>query len=327
MQFHPLFAKEWCEWLLEVCKSIENGNISWENIYKFTDSPSEALDQVYFTSLDMKVAKLKFEDRERIARLFHSIISGWRRTDAYNRKANRAHSQEEIDKIIGESKFQEGNPDIAKLLGKITNSGYHLTDGLFTDIYMGNAFEYVGPYKSRNLKKNQILVIKNFMNLKPLSLWKGARSFPADRIAIYCIYENVDFWLEGITCHSQYKGDPIKGLKKWALKVDGEFVGDMGRIIDIHEKLAQISQEQWIKLLSLDFETLKQKGLEFRCFFLNRLRRSLGLTEGPSAAMIKAVRGKPFADKKFWNVPGDREKRDAHWRKLIDFREDYFIKN
>jgi hypothetical protein len=326
-QFHPLFSREWCDWVMEIVVEIEKGKIEWDEIYKYTDSPSESLDNFLFTCLDMKVAHLNKENRERIARLFNSIIVGWRGNDAYNRKVNKIHTQKEINGLIGETQFNGGNPETAKLLGKITNSAYHLTNGLFSDIYMGNAFEYRGPYKSSKLKSSQILVIKNFMNLKPLSLWPNARGFPADKIQIFCIYENVDFWLEGITCHSQYRGDPIKGLKKWALKVDGEFVSDMGRIINLHEKLALLSQEQWIKLISLDFETLKQKGLELRCFFLNRLRRRLGLKEGPSEGMKRAAIGKPYADAKFWKEPKDKAKRQMHWKKLLDFRKDYFINN
>ncbi|MBI5224440.1 hypothetical protein HY989_01065 [Candidatus Micrarchaeota archaeon] len=322
LQFHPLFAKEWCEWILEICTEIEKRKMPPSDLHKFVDGPSETLDNLYFTLLDLKSAKIPLKDRKKIALFFHSIIKSWRGRDAYNRKANLIHSQLEVDSLLRGIPFLKGNPEIAKLLGKITNSGYQLVDGLFSDIYMGNGFEYFGKYKSDLLGKNQILVIKSFQNLKPISLWSNARSFPADRVKIYCIYENVDFWLDGVTCHSQYRGDPIKGLKKWALEMDGEFIGGMNHAIGLNKDLSEICQEQWITLLALDFEHLKQRGLEFRCFFLNRLRRHLELVEGPSGAMRKAVKGKPFADEKYWKIPKNSNKRREYWKKLIDFQEE-----
>ena len=322
LQFHPLFAREWCVWLEETIQAMEEEELSASEAHKLITGPSEAGDQLFFTLLDLKSGCLPLARRKSIAVWLNSLILPWRESDSYGTKSNMVHRQSEVDALVSELPFQAGTPDLARVLGRVVNAGYALTDGLYSDMYMGNAFEYRGPYYSKHLKKNQILVVKHFQNLMPLELWPQSRGFPADEITIYCVYENVGFSVDAISCHSVYKGDPIKGLKKWAVKADGDFISKTNHLLDLERKLGIASEEQWARVMGLNFEELKQRGLEWRCYVFKKLRKKLGLDWRPSKKMCDAVKGKAFADEKYWNFPRQAAKRKEYMKNLLDYRND-----
>ncbi|MFH1443239.1 MAG: hypothetical protein ABIG96_04360 [Candidatus Micrarchaeota archaeon] len=323
LQFHPLFSKEWCDWIEEMIDESAKKGLAAKEAHKLINGACILMTQFFFTSIDVKTAGLPFERRRKIMEWFDSLYRQYRKIKTYDRTKNRVHTQAEVDAIMKEAEFNAGEPETAKLLGKIVNAGYHLTNGIYTDIYMDNAFQYYGPYDSKQIRGNQTFIIKEFNHLKPLMLWPEARSFPANNITIYCVYEDVKFRIDGIASHSIYEGDVVKGLKKWAVKVDGEFVPHANKLIGLYEQLSFRSQEQWIKLISLDFEQLKQKGLEMRCYAFRNLRLKLGLDPGPSEGMKNAVKGKPYADKKYWKIPNGPKKNADYWRKMLDYREEF----
>ncbi|MDP2750296.1 MAG: hypothetical protein Q8O89_05690, partial [Nanoarchaeota archaeon] len=307
--FHPLFDTEWIKRIENAIEITEKYNISREQIAHQIKSTSHIRVQLFFLLLDLKSAKIPKQKRLKIFQFLGDILEIKAKKDIPGYKSNIVHTYEELD-IIMKKEFTQANIDIARTLGELYNAAYHLTNGLYTDFYTDYGAENNGPY---NLGNNRILVMKQFFDLRPLLLWPENKT-PCKSIIIYCIYENVKFSCDAISVHSFYEGDPIKGLVKYRIEIDGKTVS-LEELKKIKESIESLSAEQWKRLIGLDNEAIKVKGLFQRCYVFKDLFDYLGIDWKPSKEMMQAVKDKELAWD-FWNPPEGNE--IEYWRKIAD---------
>jgi phosphohistidine swiveling domain-containing protein len=318
--FHPLFSKEWVDKIEESIRVVEENNISIEDMTKYISGPSHLRAQFLFLLLDLKCAKIEKERRLKIANFFNSLLKKKALDDIYGIESNIIHSNDEIGKIINRIKFNEGNEEISKLLGRLYSSAYHLVNGLYTDFNTDFGVECFGQYR---LDDKHILVIKQFNDLNPKELWPEIKS-PCKNLVIYTIYKNIKFKCDAISIHSIYEGDPIKNLVLWVVEVDGKFINSRESLLELKNKLEVLSIEQWKRLISLEFEELKIKGLFMGGYVFKNFFNKLNIDWRPSQEMIDVVKNKEFADESYWGVPEDG--KEEYWKKLLDPEIDFYPK-
>ena len=170
-----------------------------------------------------------------------------------------------------------------------------------------------------DLGENKILVIKHFEDLRPSLLWETKA--PCKRLTIYCVYNEVKFMCDAVSCHSQYEGDPIQGLKSYLVEVNGIPVTDHQEIGKIKDRIELLAVEQWKKLIQQDREELKRKGVFMRCYVFKDLFELVGMDWKPAPEMLEAVKGKKFA-MTIWNPPP--ENQGEYWRKILDPTEEVY---
>ncbi len=315
----PLYAKEGTNRILKIIENAKGHDI--RELAKNMHSPSVIRVEMILALIKARVANIEHEKFVKIAKFYNSLLKALCLDDYYAKNGkNIVHTKEEIKKIIPNLKVADHQ--IAKELGKLSNSCYHLAYGLYSDINPQICYENFGPYDvSEEFGDGYSLVIKQFQNLKPTELW-GSKTddLSYEKIRIYCIYKDVNFSMDA-TSHVNFEGDLISGLKHFAVEVDGKIVDDISQVKQTTEKIGLKAMEMWNHLTSFDFETAKIKYLEQRCYNYIGVCKMLGLDWKPTTEMLEAVKDKQLA-KDYWPEFKNDEEGARFWRMLVDPRVD-----
>lgn len=319
--FHPLWSKEWIEKIEKAIQKVAEEKISLKALARTISGPTHLRAQLLFLLLDLKCARIEKERRLKIANFFLNLLLAKATDDPYGWKSNKMHTPGEIKELAKKIKFNPGREEAAKLLGRLYTAAYHLINGLYTDFYTDFGVECFGEYSVEELGDGYTSVIKQFNDLKPELLWPDLKS-PCKKLVIYSVYKDVKFTCDAISVHSVYEGDPIKGLVRWAVEVDGKFIDSIEEIKKLKESFEALSIEQWQKLTSLGFEELKKKGLVMRNYTFKKMFDELGMAWQPDEKMSLAVKNKPWIEEDYWGMPKSQEKE--FWHKLMDPEIDFY---
>ncbi len=314
--FHPLFDKLWVERICKAIDKAEDNGVCRDKLAQAIKGSSNLRSQLFFLLLDMKSARIEKEKRVKIANFFLEILKLNVKDDLPGFKSNIGHTPEMIN-IMLQKKFVKADPEIARLLGRLYVVAYHLANGLYSDFYTDYGVENFGPYK---IGKDEILVIKHFEDLKPELLWQDLDT-SCKKITIYCIYKNVKFSCDAISAHSVYQGDPITGLVRYFVEVDGKSMNSFGDIQELKEEIQVLAASQWKHLVELDEENLKLKVLSQRCYVLKDFFECLDIDWKPSQELINAVKIKGLA-LEVWK-PSEKDQK-KYWRQILDPASDFF---
>lgn len=317
-QFHPLFAKEWSSLLLQVIGTLEQKNIDTKKIAEAVDFVSCNREQLAFELLDMKLAGLSEADKQKILDFRWNICKEKSKDDVFGFKSNITRTKAEVDTLLSSLSLTKGRSDDAKLLGRLFNALYNYGPSITMDYYFGFVTENEGPYDvSQQFGSGSILVIKKFWHLKPVELFPHTQHYPYNQITMYYVYKDVRYASDLISCHSYYEGDVINNLVAYAVEADGKFLS-LDEIQHAYSVYSHAAVESWQYLKSLDFEALKQKALEIRCYGHKKLFDLAGIDWKPSDLLRNAVRGKGLKDNSFWQMPSDQEQKKEYLLKLYD---------
>lgn len=315
----PLNAPEWLEWFDRIIQAQKEKGVPFEKLAK-TLPPDLCREHLFFTLEDLKAAKWPREKRLEVAEFFHQMLKAQMEPGDLFGLHGSTRPKLDLAAIL-RKKFHAGTPEAARALGKLYNAAYNLGAALYLDYYMGNAIENYGPYP---LPGGRTLVVKEMRRLKPAELWPE-RTTIADRLRLYCVYEDVTFATDLIACHTFYEGDPINGLKAWRLERDGKEVKDVAEVGRIMQSVAENGRDQWIEVTGLPEAKLIEKANVIRCFTFKPLCDALGLQWTPSRRLLKAAEGKTLQDGwDTWKPPKGEKARKAYWRKIWDPRIDFY---
>ena len=107
------------------------------------------------------------------------------------------------------------------------------------------------------------------------------------------------------------------------MEADGKYLNGE-KIAKLEQNFAENAVGQWKRLASLEFEQLKRKGLQMRCYVFKRVFEKLKMDWKPGEEMKDAVKGKKFADENFWKVPKEERENSIYWRKMLNPRENFY---
>ncbi|MBS3061406.1 MAG: hypothetical protein J4215_02375 [Candidatus Diapherotrites archaeon] len=321
---HSLYAKEWIDFLANLKKKCDESGLSKKELAKLFPNPSALSTQLFFLTTELKLAKISKKKRLELVEFFYEINNIQRHSNPFCVDGiNSVYSEDEIQKMLKEIAFLKATPDIARQLGRLYMAGYHVINGLYSDIYTDFGIEVNGPYDATNVfGKNHSLAIKEVLNLKATELWPQASALPGKDLQIFCVYENVRIKIDTVSAHSAYEGDPINGLTHWAVLLDKKPV-PFEKIRELEMVLSDFSVAQWERLAGLDKEKLKQKMLELRCYLFQKAMKKIGLDWKPTRAMKESVAGKPLRSD-IYTVPQNVTEKKEYWKKFVDPRIDFY---
>jgi hypothetical protein len=318
--FQPLIASEWIAWFERIIQEQKKQNVSSEEM-NHVIPPSLWRLHWYFTIEDLKVARTPKQQRLEIAEFFHSLYSAGIQEDILSLKGTNKQLSPENVKQVMEKEFQEGDAAIARELGKLYNAAYQLAAGLNTDNYMDRSIENHGPY---DLGDGFILVVKRMHYLQQKEIWPN-RTATVNNMTWYAVYENTQFTVDFCTCHSQYEGNPVQGLRKWRLEVDGKNVTNPDEIKSIMHNLAENAGMQWKDLLQLSEPAILRKMLLIRCHIFKPACDVLGIDWRPSPELEQVLKGKTAEHGiSVWKPPKNETENNRYWRNIWDPRIDFY---
>ncbi len=319
--FQPLIAREWLDWFYEIIEERKRQGVSYERIAEAL-KPELCRDHSIFTFEDLKSARWPLEKRLKVADFFYQTLKAHMpQGDVFGlHGTTRRHAPQEVEELM-ERDFEKGTPEIARELGKLYNAAYNLGAALYLDFYMGKAVGNYGPYP---LPSGRILVIKRMHCLRPTEVWPDIGT-TLDTINLFAVYEGVQFSTDLVTCHTQYTGDVLNGLKQWRMERNGKPVVDIAEIKEIAANLAHIGAHQWGRVVGLPEAELLEKSVWIRCYCFKKARELLGLDWRPTPELLGAVKGKTLAEGwKTWNAPEDGPALKEYWRNIWDPRKDFY---
>ena len=232
-----------------------------------------------------------------IAEFFVMILKYWTKKDAFAYESNIIHSSLEIDNLVNNTHWVEGNKELAREIGKLYNSLSALVYSLYRDFFPQDSHEIYGPYKTSKFGKNAILLIKHFPKIKPVELWPEIKNFKYKDVKIYQVYKNIKFKCEIIGMHSIYKGDLINNLVAYSVVVDGKYKNDIKEIKSLRDYFAEIATKQSMIYDKLSKEELKKKVLEWECYQFFNFFKLAGMEWRPTKEMLEAIKDKKVGDK------------------------------
>lgn len=317
---HPLMAEAWLDWFSRILEEREKQGVSFERLAQVLP-PGLMHAHLIFSMEDAKVARWPLEKRLKIAGFFYDLIRAGARGDYFSlHGTNPVHSPEQVKEIISRE-FLQGTPEVAKAQGRLYNSAYNLGAALYLDFYMDKTICTDGPY---DLGNGRILVVKEANFMRPLELWPDL-STEAENVKIYAVYHDVEFRLDLITCHTQFQGDAINGLKQLRIEKDGQAMKTIAEIDSLAKNLAENSKQQWKRVMSLPQQQLLEKAVWIRCYIFKPARELLGLDWKPTPELLEAVKGKTLEQGwSTWKQPTEEKEYKQYWRRILDPREEFY---
>jgi hypothetical protein len=214
-------------------------------------------------------------------------------------------------------KTQEANPEIARRLGRLVSACYHLGHAMYSDMHPSIVYDNFGPYE---IDAGEIVVIKDFGNLRAPELWLASDTLPAGEIQIVCVYKDVKMSIDSAS-HVTYDGDTIGGLKKFLFLVDGKeyAINDLEQLSVPIEKMAAEIYEQ---AQALDFESKKKLYFTQKAYSYKHLCSALGQDWQPDQEIFQEVAGRELY-KISW--PEEKQEQMDLIKKNLDPRIDFRV--
>ncbi len=296
--FHPLYSDLWIERFIKIFDKFKQLKYSVKDKINYFPVPSSIRAMLYFLiqhQENCRRQKINFnkEGYKKVLDFWLEALKIKMLDDTFAQNKNIGHSAEQINDMIALLPWQKGAPAASSQLGRLYLACSNLVNGLMNDWCTDFGIEVWGPYDvSKYYGPNSILVIREFPNLKPESLWLHARQYPYRRILIYSVYKNVELDIQYIGCHTVFKGDLKKGLVKYAVVADGQAINDPAELEKIIQTYLSAAQEQYVLIKKMDFENLKQKILDQEHYQLFNLSKLVGIDWLPDKTIKSQVRGK-----------------------------------
>ena len=285
--------------LAEAVRRIKEKNVPIEKVAECFPSPSSLHVAIYYlvTEYQWSNPKRKGEMREVIEYLLE-ILKRLRKRDLFAYESNIGHSEKEIEETLRVTRWAQGSPIVARELGRLYVSLDAFVLALYGDFFPQEGHEVYGPYNaSSKFGEDTILIIKDFVKIRPLELWPEAKDFKHDKIKIFQIYRDVKFRCELIGKHSLYEGDIIQNLVAYAVVVDGKIFNAIQDMKALRDEFAQTALKQSSLYDTLSKEELKKKMLEWLCYQFVYLFKLAGMDWRPTEAMLQAVKDKTVGDR------------------------------
>jgi len=226
------------------------------------------------------------------------ILSCLAKKDIFAYESNIVHTDEKIETILNKTDWQTGNNQAARELGKLYNSLASLVFSLYGDFFPQDSHEVYGPYNaSKKFGENTILIIKHFPKIKPVEIWPEIKELKYSDVKIFQVFKNVKFKCELIGMHSIYNGDLINNLVSYSIRVDGEYINDLGKIKELSDYFAKMATEQSIVYENLSKKERKIKILEWYSYQFVDFFKLADMDWYPTKEMLEAVKDKKVGDR------------------------------
>jgi len=314
--YDPLIANSWTKRILKMINDCREAGLKPKEIAEFFPTVSQTRLMLSLDSWMAKYADISREDREKIFEYYATILKSHCLEDPYSKSKNVIHSSEDINNFIDQTK--PASADIAKILGRAASACYHLGYALYSDMNPALIYDNYGPYDiSSKYGKGYIVAVKEFKNIRCKEIWPETTKLPGDFIQIVNVYEDVKMTMNAAT-HVVFKGNLIKGLKYYSLKINGQDY-PIEKLDTISKSIGKTAISVFQKFQSLDFESKKEKYYFTKAYFYKELYKKLGQDWQPSKEILDEARGQELH---YFNLPSGKKEQEEIVRSMLDPRVD-----
>ena len=113
--------------------------------------------------------------------------------------SNIVLAKNETRRLIKSLPFKKATEDYRKLVAFLGVDLFSLCSSYYFDIFIGAGFETYGPYDTKEFfGPGTNMIVKDFFDLKPNSLWNLEEEFPFSSVKIYQIIKDVNWSVDFI---------------------------------------------------------------------------------------------------------------------------------
>ncbi len=316
--YDPLIAKNWTQRILKMIDDSKKSRLTPKAIATLLPSMSQLRNMMIYDLWMSKYTNISRQNRLKIFNFYNILLKSRSLEDPYAISKNIIHTKEEITNFL--SKIKSATPVIAKKLGRLVNACYHLSQAMYSDMNPSIVYDNYGPYKAgKKYESNYIVVIKEFDNLRAPELWPESNILPCNFIQIIYLYKNIKMTVDAFS-HTIYKGDLIKGLEYFDIKVDSKNY-PINKLDGISESIEKVAIQIFKKFQNLNFEKRKEKYYFTKAYFYKKLYEKLGQDWKPAKEILAEAHNKKLH---YINWPGNKKKQKKIVRKTLDPRTDFF---
>lgn len=290
--FFPLWYDLWIASIAQAIKKLDLESRHLNEIKEILPPPSNvrAILIKMISAYHANPVKNK-KDYKLAANFFARMLKESCPGDPFALKSNPFHTSDEINTLITKTKWNKADIQSARRIGQLVTAAGSLVHGLYNDLVTDLGWDVYGPYF---LKSNQTFLIRHFPNLQPKELWPEKFLASAKEIIIYAIYENVEWEISFVGCHTISRGQsPVEGMKKFVVYDDKKLL-NLTEIDNLINELSLKATEIYKEIRKLDFEKLKLLVIKQECYQLKKLFDKAGIDWQPTIEMIARIRNKPL---------------------------------
>ncbi len=294
--FFPLWYDLWINRIATAIEVLQLDKKSYHDNKQLLPVPSsiKAIIQKIIPAYKGQMQKNKKESAL-VTNFLARMLSEAMPEDPFGEGSAPLHTPEEIEQLLKDIALRDGNVQAAKKLGKLITAAGSLVHGLYNDLVTDYGWDSYGSYNKSNYTTTQSLLIRHFPDLRPEALWPEHFLASVKELKIYGIYENVDWHIAYIGCHTTIRsGSPISGLKKYGVEADGKILSEQEIDLLILE-LASKAEAIYLHIRTKNFEQLKEMVLLQECYQLKALFDAAYMDWRPTREMYKRIRNQPLA--------------------------------
>lgn len=293
--FYPLWYDLWIERIDTTLTRLDAHAKPFHEMRKFLPVPSSkrAILQKIIPSYRALPHK-RVPQVQRVTEFFVRMLSESCPADPFGKSSTPLHRDHEILDILQNTSWQEGSPQHARMLGKLLTACGSLTHGIYNDLATDFGWDTYGPYDIREGDFQRTLLVRHFPDLTPTELWSVQYHAPYKDVSIMTMYEDVRWKIGCVGCHTILeKGNPITGLRKWAVIADGHVL-DATDIETLTRHIAERAENLYRVIRMRSFEETKRMVLLQECYQMKKLFDAAGIDWRPTVEMYARIDGKPL---------------------------------
>lgn len=293
--FMDLFVEE----LLGDMESLRKKGYSSQDIASLFKSSARIIRLVMPCVLGMKSMKMPIEKQRRNILNWLSLVKLLKYGDLFNRDGkNTVLSPMAFKSSITHSKMLAADKKNSFLLHKLCAILWNYAEAVCFKTH-GLVREFHGSYRFD--KKNQEILVRDFICLRPVQLWQECRIIPYDSIRVVSVYENLGMTIDIYNNVTIKEGGRfIDNLKFFFVEADGKVL-NLDEIDELGKLLYRIIISITSLVDSLDWRKKTEKYAEIFWFAKKELRDELRLDWSPAAAVKERIKaGEPSS--RFSNI-------------------------
>lgn len=293
--FYPLWYDLWLARIVEAMKKLQVENKHYQDLKHALQTPSNmrAILQKLIPTYKGLTNK-NIQHHKLVGDFFARMLEEACPADPFGKHTNQCHTAEEINDLYTTLTWQEADIPVARKIGQLLTAAGSLVHGQYNDVVTDMAWDTYGPYKITERGQDYTLLIRHFPNLAPKELWPQNFLASITDLKIFALYQNVEWEIACVGCHTIAKsGNPVEGLKKYAILADGKPL-TMDQVNKIITELSQKAEAIYKQIRTLDMEQLKQLVMLQECYQLNKLFAAAKMDWRPTEEMTERIKNKPL---------------------------------
>jgi hypothetical protein len=312
--------------ILQKMSGLEIEKTNFKELFKTPAKIRYVLTGNYIIGLKVLVRDKKISKEESInaVKSFFYALEKLVDSDPFCLKGkNLVYNKKQLKQKLSQISFQKADDQIKKSLPRLSVSLDSLIWSEYYDIFIDAGINVHGPY---TLADGNILLIKDYFDLKPVEIWDSVKEFPFKSVKLFLKFKPIDLTIDYLM-HETSTQALAPNLLEWHAEAFDEkgksFLLQSDSFEELTAKTMQVSSKQVEYVNGLVLLDKIKKGAELCYYQLKEFREFFGKKWFPPKEVFDIIeeRGLERWEKFDWKNKQKQHSATVDWAKRYDPRE------